>query len=218
MLAGILTLAVFYPAAAGGRLAAGAAEELWFPGLFAGHGLLVIFLAGWWWLRPTGAPEFLAMGFEQLSADVRHGIVVGLAGWFITITVTMAVAAAVFAAGGTAVQPQEIPAVMVWLAGLSLGHKLLVIGVAMTVEELFFRGFLQQRFGLALSSVLFTLAHAGYGLPFMMVSVLTISLLIGRALQQRGRLLPCIVAHGVFDAIQLLLILPWAVRMIERGA
>jgi membrane protease YdiL (CAAX protease family) len=86
------------------------------------------------------------------------------------------------------------------------------------VEEWFFRGFLQRRIGLILSSTLFALAHAGYGLPFMVISVLTISLLIGRALQRRGRLLPCIVAHGVFDAIQLLVIMPLAVRMMAGHA
>jgi membrane protease YdiL (CAAX protease family) len=49
----------------------------------------------------------------------------------------------------------------------------------------------------------------------MLFSVLVISLVIGWTLRRTGRLLPCIVAHGVFDAIQLLIILPVAVRLLE---
>jgi membrane protease YdiL (CAAX protease family) len=41
-----------------------------------------------------------------------------------------------------------------------------------------------------------------------------ISLALGWSLRQTGRLLPCIIAHGVFDAIQLLLIIPLAVKML----
>ena len=59
------------------------------------------------------------------------------------------------------------------------------------------------------------LRAARYGLPLMLVSVFIISLLIGWTMRQTGRLLPCIVAHGVFDAIQLLIIIPLAMRMIE---
>ena len=96
---------------------------------------------------------------------------------------------------------------------MPIAYKLIIVIVAMTVEEAFFRGFLQARFGLVVSSVLFALSHFSYGLPFMIVGVFTISLVIGRAFQRSGDLLPCIIAHGIFDSIQLFVILPWAVRM-----
>jgi membrane protease YdiL (CAAX protease family) len=113
--------------------------------------------------------------------------------------------------------PTEIPEVMLWLARLPFSYKLLVIAIAMTVEEGFFRAFLQTRIGWIPSSVLFALGHAGYGLPMMLFSVFVISLVIGWELRRRGRLLPCIVAHGVFDAIQLLIIMPAALRHLEAG-
>lgn len=210
---GILTIVVFYPLAGGSRLIADDVDEVWFPAVFAGHALLLLFLVTWRALRQVRfTPR--SFPFDHIAADLRHGVALGLAGWAITIAVTMGVAGIAVGSGVGPSPPQEIPPLIAWMAALPLTRKLLIIVAAMTVEELFFRGFLQRRVGLVLSSVLFTLAHASYGLPFMMVSVLTISLLIGRALQQRGRLLPCIVAHGVFDAIQLLIILPWAVRMI----
>jgi membrane protease YdiL (CAAX protease family) len=213
LLTGILATVVFYPVTGGATVDV---EDLWFPALFLSHALLAVFLVAWWGLKSfQSIPQFLALRMDHLRGDVAYGVSVGLAGWGITIAVTMGVAAAAFAAGFGPSAPQEIPPLMVWLAGLPILQKLAIIGAAMTVEEAFFRGFLQPRLGLWVSSILFALAHASYGLPLMIVSVLTISVLIGRAFEQRGRLVPCIVAHGVFDAIQLLIILPWAVRMVQ---
>jgi membrane protease YdiL (CAAX protease family) len=90
----------------------------------------------------------------------------------------------------------------------------MIVGAAMSVEEAFFRGFLQPRLGLALSTLLFTLAHVNYGLPFMVVAVLTISAILGALFAVRRNLLPCMVAHGVFDAIQIFLVIPFAVRQL----
>jgi len=87
----------------------------------------------------------------------------------------------------------------------------------MTVEEGFFRGFLQPRVGLLVSSVLFAFAHFSYGLPSLAIGVFTISLLIGYTFDRTRSLVPCIVVHGVFDAIQLLVVLPWAVRLLESA-
>src|SRR5206468_6808878 len=106
-------------------------------------------------------------------------------------------------------EPHEAPPIMIWLAGLPLTYKLIIIAAAMTVEEAFFRGFLQPRVGLVASSILFALSHFSYGLPFMIVGVFTISLVIGGTLARTGDLLPCIVAHGIFDGVQLLIVLPW---------
>jgi membrane protease YdiL (CAAX protease family) len=126
--------------------------------------------------------------------------------------VTGAAAGAMLATGRVA-EPTEAPPIMIWLAELPLTYKLTIIVAAMTVEEAFFRGFLQPRVGLLASSILFALSHFSYGLPFMIVGVFTISLVIGWTLMRTQDLLPCIIAHGVFDAVQLLIVLPWAVHM-----
>ncbi len=102
---------------------------------------------------------------------------------------------------------------MIWMAQLPVAYKLTVIAAAMTIEEVFFRAFLQRRLGLWLSSLLFAIAHFSYGLPYLVVAVLTISLIIGTLFRRTGNLVPCIIAHGVFDAIQLLIILPIAVQL-----
>ena len=217
LLVAILTAVVFYPVTGGHMAAAVETDELWFPALFLGHGLLILFLLGWSGLGSTPVAAAFAEMLHHLGADIRLGVVVGVRGWMLTITITLAAALIASPFGVAPPAPDDVPPVMIWLAGLPLGHKLLVIGAAMTVEEAFFRGFLQARFGLVLSSLLFTLAHANYGLPFMLIGVLTISLVIGRAYQRTGRLLPCIVAHGIFDSVQLLVVVPWAVRMLRAA-
>lgn len=217
LLIGILALAVFFPVTSFGE-----AEEidpalLWFPSLFAGHVLLAAFLVCWWRLRGgIGMGRFLHLSRAGLWDKVRRGVRVGCAGWVLTIMVTgMAAAATAATAGGAGTT--EPPPIVIWLVELPVIYRLIVIAVAMTVEEAFFRGFLQPRVGLVTSSVFFALSHFSYGLPFMIVGVFTISLVIGWTFARTGDLLPCIVAHGVFDGVQLLIILPVAVRMWGAG-
>jgi membrane protease YdiL (CAAX protease family) len=84
----------------------------------------------------------------------------------------------------------------------------------MTVEEFFFRSFLQKRIGLVASTILFALAHFSYGNPLMLIGVTVISTVIGIAFYRTRNVLPGIIAHGVFDAIQLFVIVPLAVKMM----
>lgn len=62
------------------------------------------------------------------------------------------------------------------------------------------------------SSVLFGLAHAGYGPE--PVPLFLFALLLGYVYQRTNRILPCIMAHGLFNAVTMLAL--W--RMILQGA
>jgi len=213
LLIGVLLAAVFIPTATGSDYPINV-DDLWFPSLFLGHAILTFFLLAWWGLRAARGrlASFLLLA-DLRAADVRYGLWIGAMGWMVTIIATAGFAVLI---RDTSVvpEPAEVPDVMIWLATLPLPYKLVVIAVAMTVEEGFFRAFLQTRIGWIPSSILFALGHAGYGLPMMLFSVFVISLVIGWALQRTGRLLPCIVAHGVFDAIQLLIIMPAALKVL----
>jgi membrane protease YdiL (CAAX protease family) len=107
------------------------------------------------------------------------------------------------------------PPIVVWMANLSLGRKLVIVAAAMTAEEAFFRAFLQPRIGLLPSSILFALGHFNYGLPLLVVGVFAVSLVIGRCFERTGDLLPCMIAHAVFNGIQLLIVLPLVVSSWE---
>jgi membrane protease YdiL (CAAX protease family) len=217
LLTGVLAFAVFLPVTSFGKADEIDPDTIWFPSLLAGHFLLATFLLLWWRLRAdTPLASFLKLTRGNWWAKIRTGAAVGCGGWVATVTVT-GTAAGLFALTGRTSGPSAVSPLIVWLAELPLLDRLIMIGVAMTVEEAFFRGFLQPRFGLVLSSVLFALSHFSYGLPFMIVGVFTISLIIGRTFKRSGDLLPCVVAHGIFDAVQLLIVLPLAVRALPSA-
>jgi len=217
LLIAILAVAVFYPVTSFGEAEDIDPQMLWFPSLLTGHVVLTVFLLLWWRLRgDVSLAAFLHLSARDLREKLRRGVIAGCGGWVLTVMITGAAAAAA-AATGRLSAPEEVPPIMVWLAQLPVLYKLIIVGAAMTVEEAFFRGFLQPRVGLVTSSLFFAMSHFSYGLPFMIVGVFTISLVIGRTLARTGDLLPCIVAHGIFDGVQLLIILPWAVHTWGAG-
>lgn len=218
LLCAVLTVSVFYPTVSASDPGLQDAQALWFPALFAGHALLVAFLLAWWRLRRRSSLARLLMLHRADPSDLWYGLWIGAMGWVAALLVMAAFAGVASLAGPGSAGPREVPPLMLWLAELPLWRKLIIIAVSMTVEEMFFRAFLQPRIGWIASSGLFALAHAGYGLPLMLAGVLTLSLMIGWTLKQRQRLLPCIIAHGMFNSIQLLVIMPFAVRMLEQGA
>jgi membrane protease YdiL (CAAX protease family) len=209
----ILLLAVFQPTAASRHVDAGVIPDVPFPLLFVGHALLCAFLFLWW--RLSGRPplrSYLSLQTPRRD-DWILGLRFGVLAWVLGIAASSAVGIFTAESAGAGALP-EIPPAMAWLAALPVAEKLLTVAVAMTVEEAFFRGFLQPRIGWLPSSLLFALGHAGYGIPRLVASVFVVSLVLGQALRRSGRLWPCVIAHGLFDAAQLLVIIPLAVRLL----
>ena len=180
------------------------------PELFLGHALLVGCLLLWWGLagfRPLAG--FLHFRLDRPLAQLRTGVVAGLGGWAITMLV-MSLAGALLGVGREAVPVDqvEIPQLVRAIVELSVPTRIALVCSAGIFEELFFRSFLQSRSGLVLSTLLFTASHASYGMPFMLVGVFAVSVVLGRTFARRDDVVPCMVAHAVFDAIQLFVILP----------
>jgi len=195
--------------------------ELHFEGirvveLFLGHAVLATCLLLWWGLAGCRPPSgFLHLRLDQPLSQLRSGVVAGLGGWAITM-LTMTVVGTLLGLGReSATPPQaEMPQLMRAIVELPFAVRLALVCSAGFFEELFFRSFLQSRGGLLLSTVLFTASHASYGMPFMMVGVFAVSIVLGRVFARRGDVVPCIVAHAVFDAIQLFVVLPAVVAAV----
>ncbi|MEO8218037.1 MAG: CPBP family intramembrane glutamic endopeptidase [Acidobacteriota bacterium] len=189
-----------------------ALRDVSFWSLFTLHIILLIFLLGWWLL--SGRPpirKFMNLLPGDPLRSVSVGIAVGVGGWALTIMIAALIGLLLTALH---LLPKDLaPSPMIpWMAGLSLWKKGIIVFTAMTVEEAFFRGFLQKRIGLVLSTMAFAIAHAGYGQPILLVGVTVVSVVIGYTFYRTKSLVPCIIAHGVFDAIQLFLIVPLAVK------
>jgi membrane protease YdiL (CAAX protease family) len=198
------------------------------PQLFLLHFLFVLVLMIWYVLGFAGLPGFGAegrngwvaqLGFRASSIwrEIGIGLVIGVGAWVVVLMVLTTVGLFMWWLGGSDLLPTEPPKVVPWIAALPVAVRLLVSLSAGVVEETFFRGFLQPRMGLALSTALFVLAHASYEQPLMLVGITLLSLIYGLLVIWRQTIWPAIAAHTLFDAMQLLIIIPWALNLLEEG-
>ena len=207
-----LALTVLLPIAAGSRTVD--PSRIRFPQLFLSQGTLVVFLIAWWLL--SGRPEwidFLRLRSANPLAEAGTGVCLGVIGWGLTLVVGVAVA--IVARMLDLPGPQAIPPLVRWIAGLSAPEKALVVLSAMTVEEFYFRAFLQGRLGAICASILFLLAHAGYGEPFVVVGLVAITVVLASAFRRTGSTIAPIAAHGTFNAIQLFVVLPAVMKALD---
>lgn len=184
-----------------------------FYALFSLHAILIVFLLGWW--LATGRPgvaEFFNLQKGHTGQSILIGLGVGVAGWVFTLAAALTIAMLLQAVGLLDGAPEPSP-VIGFMASLPAWKKALIVLSAMTVEELFFRAWLQKRIGLILSTTFFAMAHFTLGQPLLLIGVTMISLVIGYTFYRTRNVLPGIIAHGVFDVIQLFVILPIAFRI-----
>ncbi|MEO6324409.1 MAG: CPBP family intramembrane glutamic endopeptidase [Thermoanaerobaculia bacterium] len=209
----VLAATVLLPTASGGSSDVDP-SGLSFLQVFAGQGLLVLFLLAWWLM--AGRPpllDFLALRTARPFSEAGAGICLGLIGWTLTLLVGIVIAVVLGLAGVKA--PQSIPPLVRWIAALSWQKRALIVLCAMTVEEFHFRAFLQTRFGPIVASIFFLLAHGGYGEPLFLLGLTAITAVLSTAFRKTGATVASIFAHGTFDAIQLFVVLPWALKMLS---
>lgn len=200
------------------------------PRLFLLHGLLTAGLAAWMLLAfpPSGRQRqplaFLGRWARQLGLrtagpfeELGVGLVVGVGAWLAVIAAAVTLAVVMALLGGEEMLPREPPEVIPWIAGLPLAVRVLLSLSAGVVEELFFRGFLQPRVGVLASSACFVLAHLSYQQPFMLAGVAVLSLIYAGLVKWRQSIWAAVVAHFLFDAVQLLVVIPSALEALPGG-
>ena len=189
--------------------------------LFQAHAVLVSTLAIWMMLgysrcghdAGTVIRSQLGLGLrsgQRLPTEIGLGIGVGVVLWAGVLAVMVIVALAVGLVGGFENLPTEAPKMVLWMGSLSVLLRLMVSLSAGVVEEVFFRGFLMPRVGFGLSNVLFVLGHLSYQQPLQVLGVALLSVAFSYLTLWRGNIWPAIAAHFLFDAIQLLVIVPTA--------
>ncbi len=185
-----------------------------FYSLFALHMILAVFLIGWWFA--SGRPslhDFLTIQRGRGGEAVMIGLAVGVAGWIFTLGAALTIALILRAIGLLPEDPQPSPMIG-FMAAMAWWKKLTIVASAMTIEEFFFRSWLQKRVGVIASTGLFALAHFTLGQPLLLIGVAVISLVIGFTFYRTKNVVPGIIAHGVFDSIQLFVIIPIAFKMV----
>jgi len=196
--------------------------------LFSFHEILVVALIAWYLLgfagklpagRSLGGEATRQLGFVSARPlrEVGLGLALGVLAWPALIVTILLVAGALVALGNQGLLDATPPPLIVQLAALPVGWKLAIALSAGVVEEAFFRGLLQPRVGIAISSLLFVLAHLSYGQPFMLAGIALLSLFFAGLVHWRQNLWPAIAAHFLFDAVQLLFLIPWALEQWSAG-
>jgi membrane protease YdiL (CAAX protease family) len=243
LLTGILWLGVFAPLGMLGLDVERDVSGLTVPRLFLLHALLAATLLAWFLLgflgtgRAGAAPDadpgtaappppslsrlFAAQfGFRapRPAYELGLGLLLGVAAWAAVLGAMLVVGAVVYAVGGESALPKAPPALMPWIAALPVGVRVAVSVSAGVVEEAFFRGFLQPRAGILLSTLCFALAHASYAQPLMLVAVTLLSLVYASLVQWRQNVLVAVSAHALFDTVQLLVVIPAALELLGRQA
>jgi len=219
LLGAVLLLVVAIPFAGGLMGAQPETKELSLVSVFAVHAILVFFLVCYYALSGRRSiADFLKLSSPRPARDLAVGAGIGVVGWVLTI-ITASVILGVWylvspkfrgeASGGATVSPM-----IVWLVAQPIWVKLMIVISAMVVEELFFRAFLQTRVGPVAATLMFTAAHGAYGQPLVLVGILVIATVLAVTFSIYRNVLPCIVAHGVFDAIQMFVIIPLALRSL----
>ena len=219
LLGAVLLLVVAIPFAGGLMGTQPETKELSLVSVFAVHAILVFFLVCYYALSGRRSiADFLKLSSPRPARDLAVGAGIGLVGWVLTI-ITASVILGVWylvspkfrgeSAGGTTVSPM-----IVWLVAQPVWVKVMIVVSAMVVEELFFRAFLQTRVGPVAATLMFTAAHGAYGQPLVLVGILVIATVLAITFSVYRNVLPCIVAHGVFDAIQMFVIIPLALKSL----
>jgi membrane protease YdiL (CAAX protease family) len=164
--------------------------------------------------------QFLAQfGYDapSIPREIGLGVLLGVGAWVAVLLALMVIAGALWALGGEGVMPKAPPALIPLIAGLPFVVRLLVSLSAGVVEESFFRGFLQPRIGILFSTGFFVLAHLSYGQPFMLIGIALLSLIYAFLVKWRQNVWSAMAAHALFDGVQLLVVVPAALRMLGAG-
>jgi len=218
----ILWIGIFAPIGMIGQVESASALGLSIADLFLLHGVFVVGLCLWFalgfWGSP-GATEWraqLGFGGRHIAREIGLGAVAGVAGWLGVIAILLLVALVVYFIGGEDALPSGPPGIITWVVALPIAVRLALSLSAGVVEETFFRGFLQPRIGAAVASVLFVLAHLSYEQPFLLIGVALLSLLFSFLARWRQSIWAAMTAHAVFDGIQLLFVIPNAIRLLDE--
>ncbi len=242
-LALIFFLGIFYPALTFDQAIEVDLEAVSPIQLFFSQLLLAGWLAVWWWLgsvppradAPPGAGEQgpgsgsdagrvapawvgqLGLQARDVGTELSVGLAAGLVGWFGVLAAALLMGLLVVEAGGEGLLSQEPAEQIVWLASLPVGLRLGVALAAGVVEELFFRGFLQPRIGILASTALFVGAHLAYGELFMLFGVSLLSLFYAGLVVWRRSIWAAMAAHFLFDAVQLLVVIPVVLGALDSA-
>ncbi|MGI9254882.1 MAG: CPBP family intramembrane glutamic endopeptidase [Thermomicrobiales bacterium] len=174
--------------------------------------LLIAYMAVGWPISRFDEAEGKPRVRSLSEATARLGIVMPdprTIGWGLGATLACFLVAGLAGYIGTLLQPGMGEGVSDVVEAMT-GNVLTVPGAVLlglsagVGEEAIFRGALQPRLGIVLTSVAFALMHGGqYGLNFSIVGLFLVSVVLGLT-RKYGNTTAAIIAHALYDTLQVL--------------
>ena len=184
---------------------------VWYVAGFAGAGREPGETLATSWLRQFGLRR------PGAARELALGAGIGLGAWLCVLVTLLLVGSLIYLLAGEDALPQDPPPVVALVAALPFAVRAAISLSAGVVEELFFRGFLQPRVGVGLSTGAFVLAHLSYEQPLMLVGITLLSFIFAALVRWRQSIWAAIAAHTVFDAVQLLFVIPRLLDFLQPG-
>ena len=165
--------------------------------------------------RPSALRTFLALESARPGQEAAAGVALGLIGW--TLTIVVGVVAAVFLRFLEVHEQRAVPPLVAWLAGRPGIERLLIVVSAMTLEEFHFRAFpaAEARSGPGLDPLSPRARRLQGTVLFRRLAHHHIRPSI--AFARTGSVVAPMFAHGTFDAVQLFIFLPAALKVLQGG-
>jgi len=215
LLVAVLLLCVVAPFASGLSGRPAEPKNLSPISAFALHAIFLLFLIAWYVL--SGRKPLV----DFLKIRTRHPVRLLLAGfpiaafaWGVSLCGMLAIQWAVSVFGPAGAAKPQISPVIPWIVSLPVGFKVSIVASAMIFEEAFFRSFLQPRIGAIGATLFFTLAHGVYGQPVMLVGIFILASVLAVTFELYHNALPGVIAHGAFDAFELFVLIPFALKFV----
>lgn len=106
-------------------------------------------------------------------------------------------------------QPDKVEALNNSMEALTSGVTTPIVAIILALatgvgEEIFFRGALQPRLGIGLTSILFVFLHAQYGFTWILLGLFIVSLTFGWLAKNHGTM-AAIVAHVIYNLLAVII-------------
>lgn len=215
LLVAVLMLCVVAPFAAGLSGRPAEPKNLSPVSAFALHAVFLSFLIVYYFL--SGRPpivDFLRIRTSRPVPLLLAGFPIAAFAWGLSLCGMIVVQWVATAVAPGSPKPQVSP-VIPWIVALPVGFKIAIVASAMIFEEAFFRSFLQPRIGAVGATIFFTIAHGVYGQPVMLVGILILASVLAVTFELYGNALPGVIAHGAFDAFELFVLIPFALKFVR---